>query len=108
MAMPIPILSFSSKPPPLSLVLVVLPLLVLVAPPLLLFVVVEVCAKMIPAMVSRVSPMLAPRATMLLLARLPPPLLLLAGPDVDVDVLEAPCATEEVEVPALEDDGDKE
>ncbi len=38
----------------------------------------------------------------------PPPPPLLVGPEVVVEVLEAPCAAEEIEVSASEDDGDKE
>ena len=59
-------------------------------------------------MVPSVPGMPTARATMSLVSRAPPPLMLLVGPDVDVDVLEAPCAADEVEVPASEDDGDME
>ena len=59
-------------------------------------------------MVPRVPGMPTARATMSLVSRPAPPLLLLVGPDVEVDVLEPPCAAEEVEVPASEDDGDEE
>ena len=51
-------------------------------------------------MVPMVPGMPTARATMSLVSRPPPPLLLLVGPDVEVDVLEVPCAAEEVEVPA--------
>ena len=59
-------------------------------------------------MAARVPGMPMPRATLSLVSRPPLLLLLLVGPEVDVDVLEAPCAAEEVEVSASEDDGDKE
>ena len=59
-------------------------------------------------MAAKVPGMPIPRATLSLVSKPPPPLLLLAGPEVDVDVLEAPCAAEEIEVLASEDDGDKE
>ena len=49
-----------------------------------------------------------PRATISPVSRPPPPLLLLVGPEVDVDMLEAPWAAEEVEMLASEDDGHKE
>lgn len=57
-------------------------------------------------MAARVPGMPMPRATLSLVSRPPPPLLLLVGPELEVDVLEAPCATEEVEVPASDEDED--
>ena len=59
-------------------------------------------------MAARVPGMPIPRATLSLVSRPPSPLLLLVGSEVDVDGLEAPCAAEEVEVSASEDDGDEE
>ena len=54
-------------------------------------------------MAARVPGMPTARATMSFVSRPPPPLLLLVGPDVEVDVLKVPCAAEEVEVPANDD-----
>ena len=54
-------------------------------------------------MAARVPGMPTARATMSLVSRPPPPLLLVVGPVVEVDVLEVPCAAEEVEVPANDD-----
>ena len=54
-------------------------------------------------MAARVPGMPTARAIMSPVSRPPPPLLLLVDPDVDVDVLEVPCAAEEVEVPANDD-----
>ena len=103
MPMPRPTLSPVLRPlPPLPL-LVVLSLLLLVGrggDPRML--------PMPPTMVSTVPEMLTPRATISFVSRPPPPLLLLVGPEVDVDMLEAPCAAEEVVVRASEDDDDKE
>ena len=59
-------------------------------------------------MAASVPGMPIPRATLSLVSRPPPPLLLLVGSGVDVDGLEASCVAEEVEVSASEDGGDEE